>query len=658
MTQSLMDLSKLGDEIGKRNRLWRPRHARMDYWLSMYLLYDAWQENKPLGQRRFISNDPQTIVDTCHRVISRFPLQWQIAIDQYSKTGTDEAKLYGDIERALYGFMEDVDEDLLDRGESVARKHAAYQGLLRGMITCKVHITVDTDRPSGIVYVPYDSRFVLPSYSGRTGMSSIICLTPMLVGEIGEDYPSMMENSWQPEQVVMKAEVWDKSKMAVAICAPNTMKPHKWLINPIEHKCFGVDGKIEEGKLNKLPFVVRDVNPLPIAEKPSNIYSNIASGQMVGIGRQNSDSIPGNMRKMLGGGAQEWRTTRRPVAERGRSILSSIEKHFPQFNEAVASIWQAHSNDAFGIYFMQTRGGVVPAGIEDALGSGGIVGIERGDSVQRFQGTPANQAGLQFMQVLSLEKEKGTISGVLSALGEYRSGFLQARMEQVALNALEPYIHGQASWGSGVGQLIIDQVKYADHYKGKLSLAYTKEQGAGAAANFFNVEFDPKVLKEINRPVVKAEIEPSLPVDMMERATIANVLVNGRRPLISRSTAQERVLRLPDSSRENDRIWEDIAETDPVVIMEELAQGLERLGKDELAKVFRDRESMMLAMEMLQQMQMQQMMGSLNNRDSNRLAGGQGQGQEEARNGPGVSPSEQSPEMRGEGREQAGNGGV
>jgi hypothetical protein len=649
MGVDLFDRNELIKEIQKRERYFRPLHRRMDYWMNMYLLYDAWQDNKPLGERRFISNEPQSIVDTSHRVISRFPIQWWVAIDQYEKTSEDQERLYGDVERALYGFMEDIDEDLVERGDMVARKHAAYQGLYRGKVAVKTHITDQAGRDSNLVYAAYDSRFMLETYDSM-GLSSIIALTPMMSDELEAEYPDKLK-SVAPDVQCTKIEVWDKEKTGVAYSiGPSRTAITGWCIDPVEHGFFGRNGIRDKGRLNKLPFVIRYVNGLPIKEKPIGAQS-----------LRSQEAYPSQWRAMIGTESFEWRTTRRAIAERGRSILSSIEKHVPQFNEAVSSLWQHFSLDMFGTYFVNTRGGLVPEEMQKALGSGGAVGLERGDSVQRFAPTPVNQSGLQFLSILSEEKQKGTIAAVLQALGEFRSGFLQARMEQVALNALEPFIHGQNLWASGVGQLIIDQVANGQ-LKNPVQLRYTKEIGAGVR-EFYRMEFDPAMLKGVPRPVVKGEIEPALPIDMMERAQIANLLVNNRRPLISRSTAQERILRIPDPQRENDRIWEDVAETDPVVIMEQIASALERKGDIETAKIFRDRQMMALVMETAQRIMIQQQLGSLGGGGGGVGGGGQGgqggPGDQGARGNvgeeavlPPVAPSTQPPEFTGEGNAQ------
>ena len=55
-------------ELGKR--YWQPLHDRQDYWLNMYLLLDLLQQSKPIGFRRFITNDPRVAVDKAVSILT------------------------------------------------------------------------------------------------------------------------------------------------------------------------------------------------------------------------------------------------------------------------------------------------------------------------------------------------------------------------------------------------------------------------------------------------------------------------------------------------------------------------------------------------------------------------------------------------------------
>jgi len=614
----------------------------------MYLLYDYWQDNKPLGERRFVSNEPMVVIDTSHRIISRYPIKWQIAYDTQDKSDDKEQRVYGDIERALYGFAEDIDDSLMEIGDMSARKWAAGQILLRGMVVSKTHLTELAERDSNVVHANYDSRFVLPEYY-MGGIDSIICMTPMDAGELASQYPHLtsLDNS-DPSVQVMKVEAWDRTHMGVGYSVgQNVTGIVDWCIPPVEHGFFGAEGQKTENTLNRLPFVVRNANGVAIREK------------IIGPFSLRSNDVPRDRRSMLDNRLATWRNTRRATSEHGRSMLAAIERHYSQFNEAVASIWQHFSLDTFGVYFLKTRGGYVPESVQQAIGSGGVVGIERTDDVQKFQPTPVNQAGVTFLQIISDEREKGTISPILQAMGNFESGFQMARAEQVALTSLEPFLDAQKEWAGGTGQLILDQIALGGLSK-TIKLTYSSETSTGGR-KYSRVEFDPNVLKKLGRLIVTGEIEPALPTDMMERAQIANLLTNSRRPLLSRTTAQERILKIPDPAGENDRIWEDVAETDPTVIMMRLAAAARARGDEELAKMFEDKHQFAMAMEMAQQMMMMaqiQGMGQMGNRGG--MGAGRGSNQATDGSGSGAAnpaPQVQSPEMRGEGREQGGADG-
>lgn len=644
MGADLFNLKQLGQEVDARNKRLRSRYARMDYWLQMYLLYDWAQDNKPIGERRFISNDPETIVDTVLRILTRFNTRWMIAADETHAVEAEEGRVVEQVERSLYGFSADIDEDLIERGDEVSRVWNAYQLLVRGMSACKVHLTDKAGRDTNVVYAQYDTRFVMPTYDGL-GLDSFIALTPMDADSLAHEYPEAKIDG-APDAQVMKIEVWDKVRSGVAYTQGKSGEPVGWCIAPTEHGFFDKDGKYKEGKLNKLPFVIRYANGVSIRQKPSGAYAFNN-----GIGE-----VPSEMRKLLpANNAYEWRTTRRAVAERGRSILASIEKHVPQFNEAVSNLWQAFQLDRFGVYFLSTRGANVPEDVQVALGSGGMVGIERGDSVQKFNPTPTNEAGIRFMDVIQREKEASTVSSVLQATSEFRSGYLQARMEQVALNSIQPFSLAQELWESGKGQMLVDQIKNGG-LKKKVTLGYTTQQADSGNRDFKVVDFDPAILKQMPRMLVRGIIEPALPIDMMERAQIANILVNGKTQLVSRSSAQERVLKWQDPQTEADRIWEDIADTDRTVIMMEIAEAAERRGNSSLAQLFRDRSVFAMVVEMAQRMQVQGMLqgaGGGGGNPNQQMGGGRGDTDYQGNgidNNP--APQQQPPEFRNQGQAQ------
>ena len=94
--------------VGKN--FWRPLHMRMDYWYSMYLLLDPIQQMKPLGVRRFISNEPHTAVDAAISILTRNDSFWRIEQMDDPTMPREERRTVGKIERTLQGLMLATDE--------------------------------------------------------------------------------------------------------------------------------------------------------------------------------------------------------------------------------------------------------------------------------------------------------------------------------------------------------------------------------------------------------------------------------------------------------------------------------------------------------------------------------------------------------------------
>ena len=125
--------------------------------------------------------------------------------------------------------------------------------------------------------------------------------------------------------------------------------------------------------------------------------------------------------------------------------------------------------------------------------------------------------------------------------------------------------------------------------------------------SYFQVEFDPATLA-LNRrfrplPVTK----PALPDDLSVRVTAARQLLDPRAPMMSLLTVLETILQVEDPAGEIDRIWEDMAQRDPVLMPEQIAQALERLGEPEMAARMREVE---MQAAIIEEMKLRQLAGN------------------------------------------------
>lgn len=73
-------------------------------------------------------------------------------------------------------------------------------------------------------------------------------------------------------------------------------------------------------------------------------------------------------------------------------------------------------------------------------------------------------------------------------------------------------------------------------------------------------------------------------------------------------TVLENILQVDDPAAEIDRIWEDIANTDPVIVLEQIASALERLHEPELAARVRQNE---FRTKMIEELQWRQQTGQM-----------------------------------------------
>ena len=80
-------------------QFWLPLNRRQDYWASMYLLLDVIQQSKPLGRRRFVSNEPRTSVDAAMSILTRNEIKWRNDLTRAEDENEDIRRTVGKVER-------------------------------------------------------------------------------------------------------------------------------------------------------------------------------------------------------------------------------------------------------------------------------------------------------------------------------------------------------------------------------------------------------------------------------------------------------------------------------------------------------------------------------------------------------------------------------
>lgn len=564
-------------------RFWKPLHDRMDYWLNMYLLLDLVQQSKPLGFRRFVSNDPRTAPDAAMSIMTRNQAFWRIDMPA-GVIDKEERERIGRIELALSGVVDDIDEMFLMRGDMPLWKQSSWFALMRGWIWGKFHVTeeaLELGRPSPLLSEMYDPRQVYPNFDG-VGLADILILKYTTMAELYNQYPDAMpELNWGVVDMnapAAKLEFWSNKRRGepginavLAVYSPSQATSgmllttpdevvrsgtRAWLIEPYEH------GFTPE----QLPVVGVPVNGIPIKSKPF-------AGTMI-------DSSMRDRADRLGANPPSWHDPSGWVAESGRSILAAVEENIPQYNELMATALQHFSIGTYGQWVFKTSSGELPS-FEEGMNQ--RIPLHIGEEAQRFEPAPINRDAWQLMEVLREERQRGMLASVLQASSAFQgTGILFQQVIQAALNALEPFTSGVTAFGGRAGSSILEQLKAGKF--GILSLV------ARTSRSYFRIEFDPKADLKERRYKPMPVFKPALPDDMMMKAQVARILLDPRRPIASLTTVLDRVLQWEDPEGELQRIFADIANLDPVIVLERVAQSLDEEGEHEIAVRIRQTE--------------------------------------------------------------------
>jgi hypothetical protein len=567
---------------------WRPLHARQDLWMNMYLLLDLMQQAKPLGFRRYISNDPQTAIDAAVSILTRNDLYWQI--DMPENLTKEERSKIGDIERALTGIVDDFDELFITTGQMRWSKQIAWMGLVRGRISAKYHVTkaaLDFGRPSPLLAEIYDPRFDYPCYDG-VGLAYTVIEKHTTFAELYNQYeeqiteyvePRVMDGI-DPNKPFTKLEYWSNDRgrrpgvtgvlaiegMAevpyIPVSTPSNnavqgMRLNTWLIPPYRH------GYSPE----QLPYVSNAVNGIPIKQKP--MIGSIIEERL------------GQRADRMGLRQPEWHGPSGWVAESGRSILAHVEELVPQYNELIATIFQHFSMGTYPTWAFKTSTGELPNFQE---GMNAKIPLRLEESVQRLDPAPISQDAYRLLDLLEQERQKGILSNILQAVVPAGgNGIFWQQIANAALNALEPFQDGMEVHGTLMSSHVLNQLQAA---KG-----IPKFQLVGRSSrSYFRLDFDPATALEDRRYKPVPVFNPALPDDFSIRAQTARILLDPRRPVMSLRTVLEKVLKVDDVEGEYNLIFEDMANLDPVIILQRIQDALRKMGEDELADRIGDQQ--------------------------------------------------------------------
>lgn len=594
-------MQRMSKRLNDGKTYWRPLHARQDYWMMMYKMQDVIQQMKPVGHRRFISNEPHTAVDLAVSILTRNDAYWRIPLFEVADENADERRFIGKIERALQGIIYDIDDQLSQRLLMRFWKQVAFSALLRGYIWGKVHVTTEAlkYRETPLIAQIYDPRLVYPNVDAF-GLHYVIIETVTNLADLVNMYPDKFGDrekaaDYNPNATCIKVEYWSndrgESKGINAVMAYEA---------PVENSTLWTADVATVAGTGQwvIPPYYHGYRPeaLPIIGVPVNGLNLMAQPQ---LGQLMTDRLAERQQIMGSASALNWWTGQNAyVADTGRSILAAVEEHVPQYNELIATIMHHLALSAYGTWAFTSPTGEQPRftpGIEEKIA------LTPDERLERIQIGPINSDAYQMVKILGDEKEKGMLSNILTASGNApNTGVLFQQMANAALNALEPYQDGMEEFGQRVATSILAQFKAASGIVPKFEVMAPSSAGASKRQSFWVVEFDPQELNKKRRYRPRPVFKPSLPDDISTRINAARLALDPRRPILSLTTVLEHILQVEDPTDEIDRIWEDIANTDPVLVFEQVAAALTRMGETELAERIQEKQFRTAFVEELQ----------------------------------------------------------
>ena len=608
-----IDESRLLQQYEIRRRYWRARDDRMDFWHLTYLLFDAHQMAKPPGRMSFVSNEPANIVDKGASAIARNRVRLNTPIEQADAVWQREEMSL--VEDVGYGILDEIDELLARRGSpGPAREVASKQALLRGWIAACMVLQPNSDE-SFLWYDDWDPRFTYPDYD-KYGMRSVLNYSEETLSDIVGADPSLEQfftNDDDFTQPVQKFIYYDRKvhgclaylprrrERLRSSSAPNAV----WLSKNPE---TGAYGPYEHG-LPDIPVVMIPVNGLPFKYAPSfganNIFGNAIQSQQdlrwaESSSRYEQYRLAGN----------HW------VADWGRSIFANAEQSFKQFNELVSTVWQVVNNEAYGTWTMKTRDGrVVPL----QLGNNVVNYLRLDEALDKINPHIAPPSITDLLAISARENERATFSFKLFGDQFEGSGFLFNQVQEGMANALHPFRGGVEQWASRIARMGLRQFRLGGFED--LTLYGRRPQ----SKHIFTAQVSSDMIQRDYR--IDAELTLSVPDDMMAKIQMARLLADPRRPLASIQTIFDKILGWDDPDGEKERIFEDVADTDPVIILERVRKVLDKRGLPELAAAMGEKEFVARAVQAMQvaqaQGQLQQLMGPNAGAGAPAEAGGQ-----------------------------------
>ena len=529
----------------------------MDEVQLAYMLIDDWQRRKPLGVEQFETNAPRTAVDRSVEILTGNPVRWHIMYDREQKAERD---LIRRLELFGTGLFEDINQLLTDRYEMQAEVQAAWYALVRGWIVSELTLSEDSGRDDSPVWFNlWDPRYVYPRRS-TNGLRDVVYSLDVTLEELMEDYPDAEVRLDDPEASVSKHIWYDGQFYAVAA----------------DYRPKGLRGQFDVERATTMLFSTKHgLSKIPIQIVPADGVAVRSVVQYPSLGAWTDATNTSGTRR----GQEQYTDARSWTANQGRSILDSGLRTITQYNDFMAALLQAVKLYGLPTVNAYSKDGTFGSNVSIGQGIVNRMSIQRQEEL-RFERPSSAPPGIEnVLGALARENNVALLPPALLDDVPASSGFERAQRINVAMTRLGPWGRCLDRWQEQVFQSGVSQMRESE-----IPLTFA---GRYPQSNtYFEMTFEPDEVQRKYR--VRAERTPLLPDDLMQRAQLAEILLNPARPMASLRTVWDRVLNFEDPEGEEDRIYADQAMHHPAVISRRMEKALIEEGLYEYLDIARD----------------------------------------------------------------------
>lgn len=495
-------------------------------------------------KRIYTDNYPQNTADKIIDLLSKAKLIYNIPIN---KEGTEEQRVISDTERAFGGFLGLIDQNLLRTGVPNLQEQMSFYSTVRGWIVLNpmIYKSRETKKIETFCGI-WDRRWTRYEMgsNGPIWVANIKFLTPTQVEyEYGINSDDISKNSLSnnfvstssKEGLIPVVNYFDKENNAIIV-------GDKFYKSPEPHR------------FKTMPVIIKAVGATPYIA--SSTYSDTISD----VG-------------------ESWISNNRNMVDHINFLLTAA---LTMIGKQVKGAWKLYSDTG-----KKTLEG-------DPGEEGSYIPLSK-DRQEELEVLEQLRLPPDFNNVLTSliakSQEAGLPSSTFGQLGFTLSGLALNQLSHSIGTVVDRRASAMAQVIESMAEMMINQ--YIQGFgKGSIELMVKSEN----ADRYYDII---KYTKDMVRSYpVKASFETQMAQDDMQKYLMADVARRPNKlgmPLLPDSIILEQILKVPDVKLVTERIMEQMAESDPLIILDRMIDAAVQINELPMANILAMRRQEVLA---------------------------------------------------------------